>query len=299
MSVAARRLAVVGSPAEAGFASVLLRDFDTQKSSILQVSLDSDSYAQSIVLHPREDAFYLIATGRLRQPYHEEARSFVAKVEFLKFNFQGQMTVKRECWVKSQWVFDHCNWGFGSTVDGSHYTMSLETKYIGLDGGIKTTPVYEDHYIHYNMESEKVVYEKSTRRMCEAASWSESERPGALRQNMRWKDVAYFGCYRGRRLESILVQNVKDSASVRKTEILDIDSIADSEKRSARIMLHGDYVNDYWLVGDERFLVLISFDEVQVWCFEKDLVMPGEEPHYRAERARKAFLRTRARSVLL
>jgi len=300
MSVAARRLAVVGSPAEAGFASVLLRNFDTQKSSILQVSLGSDSYAQSIVLHPREDAFYLITTGRPRQPYDEEARSFVAKVEFLKFNFQGQMTFKRECWAKSQWVFDHWNWGFGPTVNGSHYTMALGTKYIGLDCRIKTTRVYEDHYIDYDMESEKVVYEKLTRRLSEAASGSrQSERSGPLRQNMRWKDVNYFGWYQERRLESILVQNVRDSASAWKTEMLEIDSIANSEKRSARIMLHGDYVGDHWLVGDERFLVMMSFDEVQVWCFEKDLVMPGEEPHYRAERAREADLRTLARTVLL
>lgn len=298
MSVAARQIAIVCPSLEPGFASVLLRNFDTQKTSVLNVSLGSDSYAEGVVLHPLGDAFYLITRGLVRPPYDEPARSSGEKIEFLKFNYQGEMTFKRECWAKSEWILDHWNWGFGPTGSGSHYTIPLGTKYTGLDPSTKKTPIYEDHYIDYNMWSDRVVYDKSTRKVFQAQyGSSQPERSGLLRQNMRWKDMTYFVWYKARGLESILVQNVNDTSFAWKTEILDVDKLANSEKRSAMIMLYGDYVDDYWLVGDERFLVMINFEEVQVWCFDKDLVMPGEEPHYRAERTRRADIRAAERRL--
>lgn len=296
--MAARHIAVVGSAGEAGFASVLLRAFDTRKSSVLNVFLGSDSWAQGVVLHPGGDAFYLITTVRPHHPYDEPARSSGAKMEFLKFNFKGEMTFKRECWAKSEWIFNHWNWGFGLMASGSHYSIALGTRYIGLDRKIKNTPVYEDHYIHYDMESEKVVYEKSTRRVSEAEyGSSQPERSGPLRQNIRCNDMAYFIWYKARRLDSILAQKVNESSSAWKTEILNIDSAVNSERQSAKIMLYSDDAEDYWLAVDERFLVLIEYEEIQVWCFDPHLVMPNDEPQYRAERTRRADARAAERKL--
>ena len=296
MSVAARRVAVVGAPPEHDFASVLVRDFDTQKTRILNVGLGSDSIAQSIVLHPNGDAFYLINRRRRFQAYNEAGRSSSERIDFLKFDFQGEMTFKRECWGKSEWISEH--WIWDPTGSGSHHTIPLGTKYIGLDPKTKNSPVYQDHCIDYDMQSDRVTYDKTTRRVREAQyGSSQPERSGPLRQNMRWKDVTYFAWYKARHLDAILVQHVDDTSSAWKTEILDIHRGADAEKRSARIMLYGDYVDDYWLVGDERFLVSINFEEVQVWCFDKDLVMPGEERHYRVERTKRADVRAAERRL--
>lgn len=298
MSVAARLIAVVVSTQGPGFASVLLRDFDTQKTSILDVSLGSDSIVQSVVLHPHGDAFYVMTRGRLSHPHHEPARSSGLKTEFLKFNLHGEMTFKRECWANSEWILDHWDWGFGPTGSGSDYTIPLGTRYTGLDAKTQKTPIYEDHYIDYDMRSDRVVKTRSTRQVGEAGYGSgQSERSGPLRRNMRWKDMSYLVWYKAHRLESILVHNLNDTSSALKTEILDIDKIANSEKRSARIMLGGDHVDDYWLVGDDKLLVMINSEEVQVWCFEEKLMMPGEEPHYRAERTRRAETRAAERRL--
>ena len=296
--MAARRIALVCPPPEFESASVLIRDFDTQKTSILNVNLGGDSYAQDIVLHRNGDAFYLITRARGFNRYGDITVSSGEKIEFLKFNFQGAMTSKRESWANSELISDHNNWGFGPTGSANQYTITLGTNYPGLNPSIETTPVYEDHYVDYDMQSDKVSYVTSTRKVFEAEyGSSQPERSGALRRNMRWKDMTYSAWYKARRLRSILVQNVNDSSSARKTEILDIDKFADSEKRSARIMLYADYVDDYWLLGDERFLVLISSEQVRVWCFEKDFIMPGEDPYYRAERTRRAEVRASERTL--
>lgn len=298
MSVAARLTAVVVSTSGPGSASVLLRNFDTQKTSILEVSLGSDSVVESVVLHPDGDAFYIVTRGRLSHPRHEPARSSGLQTEFLKFNLEGEMTLKRECWANSEWILDHWDWGFGPTGSGSHCIIPLGTRYVGLDPETGKTPIYEDHYIDYDMRSDRVVKNRSTRRVREGGYGSgQSDRSGPLRQNMRWGDMSYHVWYKSRRLESLLVHNLNDTSPTLKTEILDIDKIANSEKRSARIMLGGDHVDDYWLVGDERFLVMINLEEVQVWCFEEKLMMPGEEPHYRAERTIRAKTRAAHRRL--
>ncbi len=294
--MAARHIAAVVLPAEAGFASVVLRNCDTQKSSILKVILGSDSRAHAVVLHPRGDAFYLITTGQPRSAYDEETGYQKTRIEALKFNFQGEMMFKRECWAKYRSILDRNNWSFDPTVNGSHYTIALESKY--QVGCIEKASVFQDLYIDYDMESEKMSYEKIFRRVCELGSGSGQPRiREPFPRNMRWKDSTYFAWYEGRRLGSILVQDVNDSWSARKTEILDIDTFANAEKRAARIMQHGNGEDDYWLVGDEKFLVLVKLDEVQVWCFEKGLVMPGEEPDYRAERMRRADMRAAKRRL--
>lgn len=295
ISVAARHIAVVVLPADSGFASVVLRNCDTRKSSILNIVLDSDSYTRAVVLHPRGDAFYLFTTGPTYNLYDEETGYWNGRIEVQKFNFQGEMMFKRECWVRLNLIMDR-SIRFNPTVNGSHCFIALGARYRASCGDYSS--IVQDHYIHYDMESEEVSYEKSARKVCEPDPVSDQPAcRGPIRQNMRWKDMTYFAWYSRRRFKAIMVQSVNDLSSARMTETLDIDPDANAGKRVAWIMRHGDDVADYGLVGDERFLVLIDFDEVQVWCFEKDLVMPSEDPDYRVERMRRADVRAAKRRL--
>ena len=289
ISITGRRVATAGPPSKAGSASLILWDFDTQETRELNVSWDSDLYLQSVLLHAYEDAVYLITGWTVEQAGVVSGGPFNDAIEVLKYNFQEELISRSACQTGDQWKPEDYLMGPVPTSGQGHLTIAFQTLDMGIIDPIMMKSLFWDHCVLYDTRSDKLTHERFYRRQKRLYGDGDGNydlAPRQLHEIMHWEDVAYTATFYG----GIVLHSFYDKPSIRQTEILDIDhSFANAEKRSASVMRGQVSLNRRdWLLGDEAFLVSIGTEEIEVWCFEKDLVMADEEPQYRAERTRRA-----------
>lgn len=296
LSIAARRVAVAGITSQPGMVSLVLWDFDTQKTSIVDVS--KDTCLNSVLLHPHEDAFLLF--GGKQTPAAAAGRGLYPEaVDYVKYSVDGAMISAQELWVNGGWTQENWHWGIYPSGAEGLSTCYYETHLISDRATPDSQLVYEDRYISYDMHSDVLLVDKLTRPIPATCKMSTlPEWPALLRQNVRWKDVVYMAGRNGWRQEPLFIRKFNDMTSARETEMSEIDhSVANPRTRLVRFVRgYKDNENSgFWILCDDRFFILIGYYQIQVWCFEKDLVMADEEPGYRKERTRRAEIRATER----
>lgn len=230
---------------------------------------------------------------------HNEAGGSLCGIimEISKYNFNGDLVSSQQVRFKGCRLHEACH----RTI----YPAGIEGLYAFRDNTIFSPDPdisiershYDNQRILYDIRLDKLVLEKATppsQICCNRPTRQQWPWP---REYLCWKDVEYMAGHHGGTLGSISVHNSKDLSTLQWTEMSNIRfNLAAPRERFARRESY-DMEGVNFIRGDDRFFIVIGTHEIQVWCFEEDLVMAGEEPEYRAERRRRAESRSAKRRL--
>lgn len=295
VALTGHRVALLGRSADPGSIPIWLWDYETRKTTIINISTNSFSVNETIVLHPHEEALCVMNIEK-ENAQVESRGSIIAS----KYDVLGQMLSCQRVQTDDALFLDPLH-RLRPCLNQEYFTTFFEgVLFSRRRSGTLVKTGQETGFASYDMRTDTFSCSKEPEdeRAMGCQTKDMLTRLFHFHQNILVEDVIYTAGAKEGCLDSIFIRASRDPSHMWETEMSQIERSWVLEGRYSGGVAGSQGWSGLlspWIFGDDRFFVVFGGNEVHIWCFDEDVLMANEDRSYREERTKRARARAEAR----
>ncbi|KAI9820216.1 MAG: hypothetical protein M1827_005838 [Pycnora praestabilis] len=263
--------------------TVILYYFDTKSSRSFSLDVSEHSQYQRVLIHPLDGSVILFGSSitfgfALNTAYEKRVHLYYGK-----YSIRGDLLSEGCLQHRLGFGTSKSQWRIYPSDYHSRYTIytGIRPKYPNEEGldysyeeATKNDPPWEFYRVQFDTKSDAFVFD------AHSSEGYDDLHSTNRRHALYWKDVVYSIFDPGSAQGSLRISNLSDGTS--KLAELSILGISRLSEHSGNACLY----------GNEKVLIRVDENECDVWYFDKNIVVPGQNIGFSTERVSRA--RTRA-----